>query len=150
MKIASWLSWLILLSLLAGCNSDIVCTEQLKSLEYKCIFLEPIDSQDPYVGQVLRDVLEKEFVRRKVQICDANSANVFLAGSTFLTSRVARDTGIFNSRKYAPNQAIESVSVVAKDPNGQILLTASYDNNKQYTASKLAKEFGQALAQKLK
>jgi hypothetical protein len=39
---------------------------------------------------------------------------------------------------------------MAKNRNGQILLTASYDNKEQYTASKLAKEFGSALADKLK
>ncbi|MHC4477208.1 MAG: hypothetical protein ACYTEL_16300 [Planctomycetota bacterium] len=47
-------------------------------------------------------------------------------------------------------EAIESVSVVAKDSTGQVLLTASYDNKEQQSASKLAKEFGAALAAKLR
>jgi hypothetical protein len=47
-------------------------------------------------------------------------------------------------------QAIESISLVAKDSNGEILLSASYDNKERYSASQLAKEFGAALANKIK
>jgi len=42
------------------------------------------------------------------------------------------------------------MTITAKDPNGNILLTASYDNAEQLTASKLTQEFGSALAKKLK
>lgn len=139
-----WVIGLLAIVTLVGCNSDIVCTRQLKALKYKCVYIEPIESQDPYVGKVLRDVLEKEFIRKRVNLCDPNTATIFITGSTFMTSRAS-------GRKYAAaNQAIESISVVAKDSSGQILLTASYDNKKQYSASKLAKEFGAALAGKLK
>jgi hypothetical protein len=42
------------------------------------------------------------------------------------------------------------VSLIAKDRDGEILLIAFYDNKEKYSASKLAKEFGSALANKLK
>ena len=66
----------ILLALLAGCNSDIVTTKYLNAVKNKCVYVTPIDCQDPYVGKVLRDVLEKEFIRKNIQLCDANTANV--------------------------------------------------------------------------
>ncbi|MBN2455071.1 MAG: hypothetical protein JXB29_00815 [Sedimentisphaerales bacterium] len=131
----------------SGCHSDIVCTPHLKDLTYRCVHIEPIQSQNPYVGKVLRDVLEKEFIRRKFEICDADTATIHIAGSTFMTLRNADSS---SSKSRASNQAIESVSIIAKDPNGNVLLTASYDNKEQYTASKLAKELGSALANKLK
>ena len=136
-----WLIGLLALCACAGCNSDIVCTPRLKMLEHKCVHIAPIESQDPHVGKVIRDVIEKEFVRAKIELCDPNMASVFITGTTFLTVRPA-------SRQTA--EAIESVSIVAKDRDGEILLSASYDNKAQYTASKLAQEFGQALAGKLK
>lgn len=136
-----WLIGLLALCACAGCNSDIVCTPRLKMLEHKCVHIAPIESQDPHVGKVIRDVIEKEFVRAKIELCDPNMASVFITGTTFLTVRPA-------SRQTA--EAIESVSIVAKDRDGEILLSASYDNKAQYTASKLAEEFGRALAGKLK
>ena len=136
-----WLIGLLALCACAGCNSDIVCTPRLKMLEHKCVHIAPIESQDPHVGKVIRDVIEKEFVRARIELCDPNMASVFITGTTFLTVRPA-------SRQTA--EAIESVSLVAKDRDGEILLSASYDNKAQYTASKLAQEFGQALAGKLK
>lgn len=136
-----WLIGLLAMCACAGCNSDIVCTPRLKMLEHKCVNIAPIESQDPHVGKVIRDVIEKEFVRAKIELCDPNLATVFITGTTFLTVRPA-------SRQTA--EAIESVSLVAKDRDGEILLSASYDNKAQYTASKLAEEFGRALAGKLK
>ena len=136
-----WLIGLLAMCACAGCNSDIVCTPRLKMLENKCVHIAPIESEDPHVGKVIRDVIEKEFMRRRIELCDPNMATVFITGTTFLTVRPA-------SRQTA--EAIESVSVVAKDREGEILLSASYDNKAQYTASKLAQEFGQALAGKLK
>jgi hypothetical protein len=136
----------------AGCNTDIVTTKQLKAIKNKCVYVTPIESQDPYVGKVLRDVLEKEFVRRRVQLCDANTANVILTGSTFLTTRSKGETSALNGLfggKQSSAQAIESVTITAKDKTGNILLTASYNNVDQLTASKLAQEFGSALADKL-
>jgi hypothetical protein len=47
-------------------------------------------------------------------------------------------------------QAVESVSLVAKDPNGVILMSASYDNQERYSVSRLAQELGAAIAGKLK
>jgi hypothetical protein len=48
------------------------------------------------------------------------------------------------------SQVIESVSFVGKDINGEMLLSASYDNKERYSASKLAQQFGSDLAKKLK
>jgi len=136
-----WLTVLVSLCACAGCNSDIVCTPRLKMLEHKCVYVVQIESQDPHVGKVIRDVIEKEFMRKKVELCDPNMATVFLSGTTFLTTRATSKQS---------TEAIESLSVVAKDRDGQVLLSASYDNKSQYTASKLATEFGQALAGKLR
>jgi hypothetical protein len=129
----------------AGCSTDIVTTGLLRDLEAKCIHVEVIESEDQYVGRVIRDVLEKELIRKRVAICDAQTANVFVSGSTFMTLRAPT-----KGSKRVANQAIESVSVVAKDRDGQVLLTASYDNKDQRSASNLAREFGAALAGKLK
>ncbi|MFH1370216.1 MAG: hypothetical protein ABII09_02865 [Planctomycetota bacterium] len=137
------------LAFLAGCHTDIVTTKQLKAVRPKCVYIESIESEDPYVGKVIQGVLEKEFIRKKVQLCDASSANVIIAGSTFLTTRSAGKTGWFGGNESSA-QAIESVTITAKDRDGNVLLTASYDNTKQFTASKLAQEFGSALAGKLK
>jgi hypothetical protein len=136
-----WLFGLLAIGVLAGCNSDIVTTPRLKMLEHKCVHISPIESEDPHVGRVIRDIIEKEFMRKKVDVCGPNMATVFITGTTFLTVRsVSRQS----------QRTIESVSVVAKDKDGEILLSASYDNKKQYTASKLAREFGRTLAGKLK
>jgi len=102
---------------------------------------EPLESEDPHVGKVIRDVLEKELMRRKIELCDPNTATVFFTGATFLTVRGTSSSS---------SQAIESVSLIAKDSDGETLMSASYDNKERYSASKLAKEFGSSLAKKLK
>jgi hypothetical protein len=142
----------VMLALFAGCNTDIVTTKQLKTIKNKCVYVTPIESQDPYVGKVIRDVLEKEFVRKHIQLCDADNANVILTGSTFMTTRSHGETSMLNlfGGKQSSAQAIESVTITAKDKAGNILLTASYNNVDQLTASKLAQEFGSTLADKLK
>jgi uncharacterized lipoprotein YajG len=142
----------VMLALLAGCNTDIVTTKQLKTVKNKCVYVTPIDCQDPYVGKVLRDVLEKEFVRKNVRLCDADNATVILTGSTFMTTRSKGETSMLNlfGGKQSSAQAIESITITAKDKAGNLLLTASYNNVDQLTASKLAKEFGSTLADKLR
>jgi hypothetical protein len=137
----------------AGCNTDVVTTKNLKTIAHKCVYIKSIDSQDPYVGRVLKDLLEKEFVRKNVQMCGEDSANVILTGSTFLTTRSQGNTSMLNNLfggKETSAQAIESVTVTAKDTLGNILLSASYNNCDQLTASKLSQEFGSILADKLR
>jgi len=136
-----WLIGLLAISVFAGCGSDIVTTDRLKMLEHKCVYIAPLESEDPHVGKVIRDVLEKELLRQQIELCDPNTATVLLTGATFLT---VRGTGA------ASGQAIESVSLVGKDTNGEMLLSASYDNKERYSASQLAKQFGSALAKKLR
>lgn len=141
------------MALSVGCRYDIVTTPRLKALAERRIYIEPIQSENPQVGQVLRDVIEKEFIRKKIELGDPNTATVFITGSTFMTVRgKSSETKVFvvGTGSSFASQAIESISVIAKDRDGQILLTASYDNTKQYTASSLAGEFGSALAKKLK
>jgi len=148
-----WLIGLLSITISMGCHSDIVTTPRLKTVTAKCVYIKPIESENPHVGRVLRDVLEKEFIRKKVKICDPNSATIFITGSTFLTIRsTGSETKLYivGTGSFVSSQAIESVSLTAKDRDGEILLTASYDNKEQYTASKLAKQFGSALASKLK
>jgi hypothetical protein len=137
-----WLFGLLAVSAFAGCSSDdIVSTDSLKMLEHKCVYIAPLESDDPHVGQVIKDVLEKELMRKHIELCDPNTATVFFTGSTFMTVRGSGTTS---------SQAIESVSLVGKDANWEILLSASYDNKDRYSASQLAKRFGSALAKKLK
>ncbi len=144
-----WLIGLLAIGASAGCNSDIVTTNRLKELNLKCVYIEPFESEDPQVGKVIRDVIEKEFIRKKIELCDPNTATIFITGATFLTAR-ATSSGTFLTTSSYSSQAIESVSLVAKDVEGEVLLSASYDNKDRYSASKLAKEFGSALANKFK
>ena len=146
-----WLIGLLAICVSTGCNSDIVTTRNLKELNHKCVYLEPVESDDPHVGKVIRDVIEKEFIRRKIELCDSDTATIFVTGATFLTAKAKSNGSFFGiGSSSSSNQAIESVSVVAKDSNGQILLSASYDNRDRHSASRLAREFGSALADKLK
>jgi hypothetical protein len=110
-------------------------------LEHKCVYIAPLESDDPHIGKVIRDVLEKELMRRQIELCDPNTATVLFTGSTFMTVRGSGS---------ATSQAIESVSLVGKDANGEMLMSASYDNKERYSASKLAQQFGSSLAKKLK
>ena len=135
--------------LAAGCNTDIVATKQLRAIKHKCVYLAPLESEDPQVGKVVRDVIEKELIRGKIDLCDADSANVLFTGATFLTARTRSNEGLFGASSDS-GQAIESVSLIAKDREGQVLLSASYDNKEGSTASKLGKEFGAAIAAKLR
>ncbi len=144
-----WLIGLLAIGVSAGCNSDIVTTNRLNELTHKCIYIAPLKSEDPQVGEVIRDVIEKEFVRKSIELCDPNTATVFITGATFLTLRGVSSGTILSSSSYT-SQSIESVSLVAKESSGEILLSASYDNKDKYSASQLAKEFGAALANKLK
>lgn len=136
-----WLIGLSAISVFAGCGSDIVSTDRLKMLEHKCVYIAPLESDDPHVGKVIKDVLEKELLRQQVELCDPNTATVLFTGSTFMTVRGSGS---------ASSQAIESVSLVGKDVDGEMLLSASYDNKDRYSASKLAQQFGSDLAKKLK
>ena len=149
MKRSILISLLLVISISAGCSYDIVTTPRLKKLDYKCVYLASIESLDPQVGKVIGDVIQKEFLRRKVQFCDPNTATIFITGAAFMTSRSAASHNFLGGSSVA-GQAVESVSIVAKDRTGQLLLSASYDNKKQYTVSKLAKELGSALAGKFK
>jgi hypothetical protein len=144
-----WLIGLLAIGVSTGCNTDIVTTRGLKKLTHKCVYIAPIESDNPQVGKVIRNIIEKEFVRRKIELCDSDTATVFITGATFMTAR-ATSSGNFLGKSSTSTQAIESVSVVAKDSSGQVLLSASYDNKDRYSASKLAREFGSALANKLK
>ena len=135
--------------MLAGCHSDIVTTKHLKELDERCIYIAPIQSEDPHVGQVIRDVLEKEFIRRRVALCDPNSATVIITGATFMTTRGNSSSNLLSSSTTSA-QACESVSVTAKDRENHVLLSASYDNSGRKTVSQFAKDFGSALAAKFR
>ena len=68
-----------------------------------------------------------------------------------MTAQAKSNGAIFGiGSSSSSSQAVESVSVVAKDGSGQVLLSASYDNKDRQSASTLAREFGSALADKLK
>jgi hypothetical protein len=139
-----WLIGLFVIGISAGCNSDIVTTKRLKAIPHKCVNISPFESEDPQIGKVIRDVIEKELIRRRIELCDSDTATIFITGATFLTVRNTTNKGLIG------NQAIESVSLVAKDTNGEVVLSASYDNKDRLSASKLAQEFGSAVADRLR
>jgi hypothetical protein len=149
MKKLYWLIGLFVIAISTGCNSDIVTTKRLKKLDNRCIYIAPLESENSQVGKVVRDIIEKEFIRKKIDLCDPNTATIFITGATFLTEKAKAKQGLIGM-KSSSSEAIESVSLVAKDSEGQALLSASYDNKKRYSASKLAKKFGSAVANKLK
>lgn len=136
-----------------GCNYDIVRNRNVKLDEPKTVYLAPLKTADPYIGTVIRDVVEKEFVRRGFALADSNSATILISGSAFLTER-SKSSGnsilfLAGSSSHT-NQAVESVSLIAKNRKGTVLATASYDNADSFTVSKLATEFGSAFSDKLK
>ncbi len=143
-----FVSLLVLLAI-AGCNTDIVVTPQLKQIEHKCFYLEPLNTKNDSIGQVLRDVIEKEFVRQSFELCNEGDASILISGSAFLTARTEGSNNFFGGNTLS-TQAIESISLTAKDRSGKLLATASYDNNDRLSASKLGMKFGRDLANKLK
>jgi len=139
----------IVLTTLAGCHSDIVCTPQLKQIKTRCFYFEPLKTEDPHVGEVLNNLIQKEFIRLRCQICDSNDATVFITGAAFLTQRSQANENLFGAAA-ASSQAIESVTITVKDATGQLLASASYDNVERFTAGKIGRQFGAALAARLK
>ena len=135
--------------LAAGCRSDIVTTSYLKEMGEKCVYIAPLESDQPQVGRVISDVIEKEFIRKRVPLCDPNTATVFITGATFMTVR-GQSSGTFLGTSSTSAEACESVSITAKDRAGRVLLSASYDNRDRATASDFAREFGSALAGKFR
>ena len=140
---------LLATALSAGCNSDIVTTKHLKELDHKCVYIAPLDSSDPHVGRVIKDVLDKEFLRKRVSLCDPNTATVLITGATFMTLR-SKSSGILLTSSSTSAECCESISITAKDRDDRILLSASYDNSDRYTVSEFAKKFGSALAAKFR
>ena len=145
MKRCACLVGLLAAAMSAGCHSDIVTTKHLKELDHKCVYIEPILSDDPQVGQVLKDVIEKEFLRKKVALCDEQSATVLISGATFMTTRGKASGSLFGNSSVTA-QCCESVSITARDREGNVLLSASYDNADRDTVSDFGKDFGAALA----
>jgi hypothetical protein len=101
------------------------------------------------MGQVLRDVLIKEFVRDQIAICDKEGATVIITGSAFMTN-LSKSNQNFLGGSACTSEAIESVSLIASDRDGKILASASYDNKGRKSASKIGRELGNVLAEKLR
>ena len=118
-------------------------------MDKKCVHIAPIQSEDPHVGEVLKDVIEKEFLRKNIPLCDAETATVFITGSTFMTMRGSSSDGMFGSSS-ASAECCESVSITAKDREGNVLLSASYDNKSRASVGEFGREFGAALASKFR
>jgi hypothetical protein len=140
-----------------GCSSnyDILTTDDLKTInidsEGECFYIEPLKTNNPNVGKVISDVIEREFRRRKLTICDRGTATIIVSGSTFMTVRAAPSAKELRGNKSAAaNEAIDSISVKVISREGKLLAIASYDNDELYTVNKAAKIFGAKLAKKLK
>jgi len=71
------------ISAFAGFYSDIVRADHLKTLEHKCMFIAPLEGEDPNVGKIIRDVFEKESIRHQIELCEPNTASVLFTGITF-------------------------------------------------------------------
>ena len=65
----------------------------------------------------------------KVPLYDPNTATVFISGFTYPTVQVTSSERWFGASSIS-NQTIESVSQVAKERKGELLLSVSYDNKK--------------------
>jgi len=142
-KITLTISVLLTLILITGCNYNVVRNKSVKLDTPKCICNERLKIDDPNIGNVFHDAIEKEFVRCGFKLCRHTNATILISGSASLTPRPiaggSSDSG----------QTIESVSLIVKNRAGQILVTASYDNTPGITTSRLAAELGRAIAQKL-
>jgi hypothetical protein len=139
----------LMLLVIAGCSSDIVVMPELRQVQERSIYIQPLKTENDSIGRVLRDVIEKEFARQSFKLVDESKATIIISGSAFLTARSLGSQTIFGGSTLS-TQAIESVSLVAKDTTGNLLVTASFDNKDRLSASKLGREFGKALADKIK
>jgi hypothetical protein len=140
-KMTLTVSVLLTLILIAGCGYNVVRNKDVKLDTPKCICNEHLKIDDPNVGNVFHNAIEKEFKRCGFELCRHTNATILISGSASLTEQ---PVGGSNSE-----QTIESISLTAKNKTGQILATASYDNTKRLTTSRLATELGRAIAQKL-
>jgi hypothetical protein len=142
-KMTLTVSVLLILILIAGCNYNVVRNKDVKLDTPKCVCNERLKIEDPNIGTVFHNAIEKEFVRCGFELCRHNTATILISGSASLTERSTAG-GSLNSE-----QTIESVSLTAKNKTGQILATVSYDNTKRLPTSRLAAELGRAIAKKL-
>jgi hypothetical protein len=148
-KIVSKFILITALIIFSGCHHDVVTTRHLDQLAFKCAYVEPISTPTPQMGEVLRDVLIKELVRKEIAICGANTATMTISGSAFMTNLSKSNQNFLGGSSQA-TEAIESVSLVVEDRDGKILATASYDNRDRKSAGRIGKELGSAIASKLK
>ena len=145
MRKSAWPAGLACLIALGGCYSDIVVSPKLRAVKSKCVYVEPFTARNSQIGEVLRDVVTKEFLRHRVNLCDKDNATLFVSGAAFLTERARGREGWFGVSSQT-TEAIESLSLTVKDNRGHTVASASYDNVERFTASRLAREVGGALA----
>lgn len=136
------------LFVLTGCNTDMVVSPELNEIEDKRIYVSTFTSEDPGIGQVIRDIMIKEMLRAGVPMTPEDQANLIITGAAFLTDQSKGRSGIFTSSSRT-TQSIESVSVVVKTPDGRVMASGSYDNSARESASEIAKELGAKVASKL-
>jgi len=49
----------LLVLAVGGCLSDVTVTREFMALDYKCVYVGEIKSDDPHVSEILQDCLEK-------------------------------------------------------------------------------------------
>ncbi|MCH9022804.1 MAG: hypothetical protein IID32_08555 [Planctomycetes bacterium] len=133
------------LLVVAGCQYDVVLSPELKALKPKRVYVESFTARNNQIGDVLRDVVTKEFLRKRVVLCSKESATLFVSGAAFFTDRAVGAAGLFGSSTHS-SEAIESFSLVVKDIEGNTVALASYDNVNRYGAVRLGREVGAILA----
>lgn len=140
-----------------GCYSDIAVTEKFKSLEQKRIYVGQIECDNPRVGEILQDCIQKEFVKAKLDISNQDDATMIIGGSVFITPKKdISGTGVFGEYGggvYGAGKEkilIDSVSLQVKAKDGTLLAIASFNNWADLNVEEVGRYLGGDLANKLK
>ena len=140
-----------------GCYSDVTVTKELKTLDRKCIHIGQIDCNNPRVAKILRDCLQKEFIKAKLDVCDEDTATMIMTGDVFMTTEKefagSGWFGSYGSGGYVGGKealAIDSTSFQVKTKDGRLLAVASYNNWVRERVERVGHFLGYDLASKLK
>jgi hypothetical protein len=136
---------------LSGCHMDVmVDRERLAEVGLRCVHIGPLASANEPLAQVVRDVLEKEFMRREMGPCTAEEATLLMSGSIDALSINTTRKKFLGPLEETSRESISSVSLVVKDREGSVVLSMSFDNQDRHSAIHLGRMLGRDLAKKLR
>ena len=96
------------------------------------------------------EVLEKEFMWWELGACTAEEATLFVSGSIDTLGINTTRKKFLRPLEEISRESISSVSLVAKDNTGHVVLSLSYDNQDRRSTIQLGRMMGRELAKKLK